>query len=82
MATIKSVKSGGWSDPETWDLQRIPVSGDTIIIGNDTRVTCEKDMAKIEGSDLLFEGHGSVLDMSQLKDKLAFKGYTGPADQK
>jgi len=73
--TIKSVKSGGWSDPATWDLNRVPHDGDKIIIGNDTRVTCEADMKQVRGGTVTFEGMGAVLDTSRIKvSGLAFKG--------
>lgn len=75
MATIKSIQSGGWSDPNTWDLGRLPRDGDKVIIGNDTRVTCEPDMPQIKGASVHFEGMGSVLDTSRIRvSGLAFKG--------
>jgi len=34
MATITAVKSGNWNDPTTWDLGRVPQSGDIVQCGD------------------------------------------------
>jgi len=44
--TIRSVVCGKWTDPKIWDLNRIPVSTDTIVVSNfvqfDTDFTSER----------------------------------------
>ncbi len=37
--TIKSVTSGSWSDPSTWDSQKVPSFGDNVLILSGTVVT-------------------------------------------
>ena len=37
--TVRSAKSGGWSDPATWDQGRIPHAGDAVQIRSGHRVT-------------------------------------------
>lgn len=84
MATIRSIRSGGWSDPATWNLGRTPRDGDRVIIGNDTRVVCEPHMAPIRGSQVEFEGMGGVLDTSKIKlTGVGMKGATSmPSEEK
>src|SRR5262245_32424627 len=36
--TLRSVKSGPWSAPDTWDAKRIPREGDRVLIGRKTTV--------------------------------------------
>lgn len=36
--TLRSVKSGAWSAPETWDARRVPREGDRVLIGRKTSV--------------------------------------------
>ena len=36
--TLRSVKSGPWSAPDTWDARRVPREGDRVLIGRKTRV--------------------------------------------
>lgn len=36
--TIRSVKSGPWSAPGTWDARRVPGEGDRVLIGRKTTV--------------------------------------------
>src|SRR6516225_10181319 len=36
--TLRSVKSGPWSAPDTWDAQRVPREGERVLIGRKTRV--------------------------------------------
>lgn len=45
MATITSVKSGNWTDPNTWDLGRKPQDGDDVIIANGHIVIYDEDMS-------------------------------------
>jgi hypothetical protein len=41
--TVRSVKSGPWSAPGTWDAQRVPRDGDRILIGRKTKVLYDVD---------------------------------------
>ncbi|MGE0608268.1 MAG: G8 domain-containing protein [Pirellulales bacterium] len=36
--THRSVRSGAWSDPETWKPKRVPGANDRVLISTDTRV--------------------------------------------
>jgi len=48
MAVLTSVKSGYWSDPNTWDLGRTPQAGDQVVISSGHTVIYDV----IEGSSL------------------------------
>src|SRR5262249_30614979 len=41
--TLRSVKSGPWSAPDTWDGQRAPREGDRVLIGLKTKVLYDAD---------------------------------------
>lgn len=41
--TLRSVKSGPWSAPGTWDAQRAPREGDRVLIGRKTKVLFDVD---------------------------------------
>jgi hypothetical protein len=41
--TLRSVKSGPWSAPNTWDAQRVPKEGDCVLIGRKTSVLFDAD---------------------------------------
>jgi hypothetical protein len=41
--TIRSVKNGAWSAPDTWDGKRLPREGDRVLIGRKTRVVYDVD---------------------------------------
>src|SRR5437016_5321495 len=41
--TLRSVKSGPWSAPDTWNAQRVPREGDRVLIGRNTRVLFDVD---------------------------------------
>src|SRR5262245_63442842 len=41
--TLRSVKSGPWSAPDTWDAKRVPREGDRVLIGRKTRVLYDAD---------------------------------------
>jgi hypothetical protein len=45
--TIRSVKSGPWSAPGTWDANRVPKEGDRVLIGRKTRVLYDADSAAV-----------------------------------
>jgi len=45
MATITSVASGNWSDPNIWDLGRVPVDGDDVVITDGHTVIYDYDMS-------------------------------------
>lgn len=36
--SVRSVRDGNWSDPNTWRPQRVPAAGDRVLIGRGTRV--------------------------------------------
>ncbi len=52
---IRSVRSGAWHDPATWDLIRVPIAGDVIVVRHALTVTT--------GLDLRGYGPGTVLDL-------------------
>jgi PKD repeat protein len=37
--TIATIKSGNWSDPTTWSLNRVPTAGDVVAIATGTTIT-------------------------------------------
>ncbi len=39
--TLRSVKDGKWSDPNTWKPKRVPGKGDRVLIARGTRVTLD-----------------------------------------
>src|SRR5262245_25658969 len=41
--TLRSVKSGPWSAPDTWDAKRVPKEGDRVLIGRKTTVLFDVD---------------------------------------
>src|SRR5262249_1399027 len=41
--TLRSVKSGPWSAPGTWDAKRVPREGDRVLIGRKTTVLYDAD---------------------------------------
>jgi hypothetical protein len=41
--TLRSVKSGRWSAPDTWDARRVPGEGDRVLIARQTRVLYDAD---------------------------------------
>lgn len=41
--TLRSVKSGLWSSPDTWDAKRVPKDDDRVLIGRKTRVLFDTD---------------------------------------
>lgn len=47
-ATVRSKQSGPWSSKETWDLGRVPSTGDRVIISPETHVTYD-----IESRDVI-----------------------------
>ena len=54
-STMKSVKSGLWSEPATWDAQRIPSTGDNVIISTGTVVTYDVNSNELIG-EMMIEG--------------------------
>jgi hypothetical protein len=45
MATITAIRSGNWSDPNIWDLERIPQDMDDVVISNGCIVVYDFDMS-------------------------------------
>lgn len=37
-ATIRSISDGNWSDPKIWDIGRVPLAGDNVLISEHTGV--------------------------------------------
>jgi hypothetical protein len=84
MATLTSVKSGNWSDPTTWDLNRLPASGDQVVILSGHTVTY--DIAEGSTNDVELGTAGNSLDLDLYGTlqfdpnatqplRLRFKGY-------
>jgi len=46
--TRRAVRSGGWSDPATWDGGITPSTGDRVLIPADTTVTLDGDLTRAE----------------------------------
>ena len=55
-AAIKSTKSGLWSDPATWDLNRVPVQGDDITITAGTTVIYNAYSSNVIINKIVIEG--------------------------
>jgi hypothetical protein len=67
---IKSVKDGNWSQASTWNLNRLPEAGDTIVIVAGNTITVNNDISlnapsflKIYGK-LSFQNNNSTLSLS------------------
>jgi hypothetical protein len=41
--TLRSVKSGSWSAPDTWDARRVPKEGDRVLVSRKTKVLYDVD---------------------------------------
>jgi G8 domain/Prenyltransferase and squalene oxidase repeat len=41
--SIRSVRDGHWSDPRTWQPERVPASGDRVLVSRETRVLYNVD---------------------------------------
>ncbi len=54
-STIKSIKSGAWSDPLIWDSMKIPSFGDNVIISSGTVVTYDVHSTNAIGN-LMIDG--------------------------
>ncbi len=60
-ATITSVLSGNWTVASTWDLNRVPIAGDIIIIPNPLTVTIPNFVfAVIQSSSSILEIYGNL----------------------
>jgi hypothetical protein len=53
--SIKSIKNGLWTEPTTWDPQRIPSAGDIVLVSKDTVVTYDAHSAQ-EIGEVMIEG--------------------------
>jgi hypothetical protein len=69
---IKAINNGYWGTASTWDLNRLPKAGDTIIIGKNKIVTIDDDqdlggvtVVEIYGK-LKFENTNSTLKLGNL----------------
>jgi hypothetical protein len=45
--TIRSVKDGAWSNPGTWQPQRVPQKGDRVLVARGTRVVYDVDSPEV-----------------------------------
>jgi hypothetical protein len=84
MPTLTSVKSGRWSDPTTWDLNRLPAAGDQVVISSGHTVTY--DIVEGSSNDVELGTAGNSLDVDIYGTlqfdtsatqplRLRFKGY-------
>jgi hypothetical protein len=69
---IRAITNGYWGVASTWDLNRVPQAGDTILIGTNKTVTIDDDqniggatVVKINGK-LRFANNNSTLKLSNL----------------
>jgi hypothetical protein len=84
MAVLTSTKSGNWSDPTVWNLNRLPAAGDQVVISSGHAVTydiVEGSSADVElgtaGNSLDIDIYGTLqFDTSATQPlRLRFKGY-------
>jgi hypothetical protein len=84
MPTLTSTKSGNWSDPTVWNLNRLPAVGDQVVISAGHTVTydvVEGSSADVElgtaGNSLDLDIYGTLqFDTSATQPlRLRFKGY-------
>jgi hypothetical protein len=61
MAVLTSVKSGRWSDPTVWDLNRLPAAGDQVVIASGHTVTY--DIVEGSSADVELGTAGNSLDV-------------------
>jgi Secretion system C-terminal sorting domain/G8 domain len=64
--TIVSSTSGSWSSASTWDLKRIPLDGDIVVINNNTFVTINDNII-INNAVLRVQGSLTVNDNKSLR---------------
>lgn len=60
-----SVKNGNWSDPSTWDQNKIPGDGDIINVAH--HVICDPMMKSIKGAQVSLSSSEAVLDTSKIR---------------
>ena len=77
---IKSINNGNWSQPSTWSLNRIPQSGDTIVIATGNVITINDDetlntasFLKVYGK-LSFQNNNSTLSLADNSFVWVFAG--------
>jgi hypothetical protein len=66
---LKSIQNGNWSDPQTWDIGKIPKDGDTIEIYH--LVRCEPNMKPLKGGQVRLMTPDAGLDTSRIN----FSGF-------
>jgi hypothetical protein len=84
MAVLTSTKSGRWSDPTVWNLNRLPAAGDQVVISSGHTVTydiVEGSSADVElgtaGNSLDIDIYGTLqFDTNATQPlRLRFRGY-------
>src|SRR5688572_6742215 len=75
---IRSVANGNWNNTSTWDLNRLPIVGDTVILtlGKTVTVTDDQNLngfvyLKIYGK-LLFQNNNSTLNLGSSSSVYVF----------
>jgi hypothetical protein len=84
MATLNSTKSGNWSDPTVWNLNRLPAAGDQVVIASGHTVTYDISEGSTNDVELGTAGNSLDLDIYGTLQfdtnatqplRLRFKGY-------
>jgi hypothetical protein len=71
--SIRSVRSGVWSDPKTWEPNRVPRSGDRVLVGRGDRVTYDVvsnekiRLLQVVGTLTFARDRSTLLDVGVLK---------------
>ena len=77
MAVIKSRRSGVWDDPHTWAGNRVPRSGDSVIIRSGHEVT-PTAKTRFKGGTVQIED-GAIFNITKAGVRLGLRGGVSPA---